>query len=109
MNRALVASLLLGVIAADLATTILRRRLSGKPLFTGDRSHIYDQLRDRGRSVWQVVATMAAAQTGFVAAALAIDRLGRGSTRILLAIAVVGLAATIIVSAGFLRSDSAAG
>ena len=31
--------------------TLMRRRLNHRPLFIGDRSHIYDQLRDRGFGV----------------------------------------------------------
>jgi UDP-GlcNAc:undecaprenyl-phosphate GlcNAc-1-phosphate transferase len=39
----------------DTALAITRRWLNGKPLFIGDRSHFYDQLRDRGMSVRQTV------------------------------------------------------
>ncbi len=35
----------------DTALAIARRWLNGKPLFIGDRSHFYDQLRQRGYSV----------------------------------------------------------
>ena len=41
---------------ADTALAIIRRRLSGRPIFAGDRSHFYDQLADRGMSVKAVVA-----------------------------------------------------
>lgn len=41
----------------DMALAITRRRLNGKPLFIGDRSHFYDQLRDRGLTVRQTVLT----------------------------------------------------
>jgi UDP-GlcNAc:undecaprenyl-phosphate GlcNAc-1-phosphate transferase len=39
----------------DTALAISRRALNGKPLFLGDRSHFYDQVRDRGLSVRQTV------------------------------------------------------
>lgn len=39
----------------DTALAITRRWLNGRPLFKGDRSHFYDQLRDRGYSVRQTV------------------------------------------------------
>lgn len=39
----------------DTALAISRRWLNGKPLFQGDRSHFYDQLRDRGYSVRKTV------------------------------------------------------
>jgi UDP-GlcNAc:undecaprenyl-phosphate GlcNAc-1-phosphate transferase len=39
----------------DTALALVRRRLSGTGIFAGDRSHLYDQLIDRGMSVRQVV------------------------------------------------------
>jgi UDP-GlcNAc:undecaprenyl-phosphate GlcNAc-1-phosphate transferase len=48
-----------GVIFAlpilDTALAVIRRLRSGKSVFAGDRSHLYDQLVDRGMSVKQVV------------------------------------------------------
>ncbi len=40
----------------DTTLALVRRLLAGKPIFAGDRSHLYDQLVDRGMSVKQVVA-----------------------------------------------------
>jgi UDP-GlcNAc:undecaprenyl-phosphate GlcNAc-1-phosphate transferase len=40
---------------SDTALAVVRRFLSGKSIFVGDRSHLYDQLVDRGMSVKQVV------------------------------------------------------
>ncbi len=51
-----------GVLLVDLAATVLRRRRAGAPLFQGDRSHLYDRLRDRGLGVPRVVLVAAAAQ-----------------------------------------------
>ena len=39
----------------DTALAVIRRLRSGKSVFAGDRSHLYDQLVDRGMSVRQVV------------------------------------------------------
>jgi len=39
----------------DTALAVIRRFLAGKSIFTGDRSHLYDQLVDRGMSIKQVV------------------------------------------------------
>ena len=39
----------------DTALAVIRRLRAGKSIFTGDRSHLYDQLVDRGMSVKQVV------------------------------------------------------
>ena len=48
-----------GVIFAlpilDTSLAVIRRLRSGKSVFSGDRSHLYDQLVDRGMSVRQVV------------------------------------------------------
>jgi len=39
----------------DTGLAVVRRLISGKGIFVGDRSHLYDQLVDRGMSVKQVV------------------------------------------------------
>ena len=39
----------------DTALAVVRRLLSGRSIFAGDRSHLYDQLVDRGMTVRQVV------------------------------------------------------
>lgn len=39
----------------DTGLAVVRRLLSGQSIFTGDRSHLYDQLVDRGMKVKQVV------------------------------------------------------
>ncbi len=39
----------------DTTLAVVRRLWAGKSIFTGDRSHLYDQLVDRGMSVKQVV------------------------------------------------------
>jgi UDP-GlcNAc:undecaprenyl-phosphate/decaprenyl-phosphate GlcNAc-1-phosphate transferase len=50
--RGLAAALLVfGFPILDTSLAIARRWLNGRPLFVGDRSHLYDQLRDRGLSV----------------------------------------------------------
>ncbi len=47
--------MIFGCPVFDTALAIARRGLNGKPLVTGDRSHFYDQLRDRGLSVGKTV------------------------------------------------------
>lgn len=49
------ALIIFGLPIADMALTLVRRWRNEKPLMLGDRSHFYDQLRDRGLSVRQVV------------------------------------------------------
>jgi UDP-GlcNAc:undecaprenyl-phosphate GlcNAc-1-phosphate transferase len=50
------ALIVFGLPIADMALTLVRRWRNEKPLMMGDRSHFYDQLRDRGLSVRHVVA-----------------------------------------------------
>jgi UDP-GlcNAc:undecaprenyl-phosphate/decaprenyl-phosphate GlcNAc-1-phosphate transferase len=50
------ALMVFGLPVADMLLTLIRRWRNGRPLMIGDRSHFYDQLRDRGLSVRQVVA-----------------------------------------------------
>ncbi len=54
--------LLVALPVFDTAIAIVRRRRAGRPLFGGDRSHVYDQLVDRGQSRSQAVLECIAAQ-----------------------------------------------
>jgi len=54
--------LLVAVPLADTAIAVLRRARSRRPLFAGDRSHVYDQLADRGWRVPRIVLTLVAVQ-----------------------------------------------
>jgi UDP-GlcNAc:undecaprenyl-phosphate GlcNAc-1-phosphate transferase len=49
------AIVVMGLPLADLGLTLARRWRAQRPLMMGDRSHFYDQLRDRGHSVRHVV------------------------------------------------------
>jgi UDP-GlcNAc:undecaprenyl-phosphate/decaprenyl-phosphate GlcNAc-1-phosphate transferase len=96
-----VAAGVLGVFAVDLVVTVIRRAAGRRPLFAGDRSHVYDQMRDRGWSVPGVAAAAAATQAVMVAAVVVADRL---LSPIAGAVAVAGLLAGIVgglVAAGF--------
>lgn len=94
---------LLGVYIIDLTVTILRRARNQKPLFTGDRSHIYDQLRERGWSTVQVVAIAALTQAVLVAGFVALAVAGPGTVPVATALVGVGcLALATAWRAGFL-------
>lgn len=54
--------LLVALPLADTAIAIVRRARTRRPLFAGDRSHIYDQLADRGWPVPRIVLALVAAQ-----------------------------------------------
>ncbi|MCK4602389.1 MAG: undecaprenyl/decaprenyl-phosphate alpha-N-acetylglucosaminyl 1-phosphate transferase, partial [Phycisphaerae bacterium] len=63
----------------DTGLAVVRRVLSGKSIFAGDRSHLYDQLVDRGMRVKQVVVLfyVLAAVAAVVGVTVAIQCRGR--------------------------------
>jgi UDP-GlcNAc:undecaprenyl-phosphate/decaprenyl-phosphate GlcNAc-1-phosphate transferase len=60
------ALMVFGLPVGDMLLTLTRRWRNARPLMEGDRSHFYDQLRDRGFSVKQVVAISYLLATLFV-------------------------------------------
>jgi UDP-GlcNAc:undecaprenyl-phosphate/decaprenyl-phosphate GlcNAc-1-phosphate transferase len=54
--------LFVAVPLADTAIAVVRRLRAGDPLFAGDRSHVYDQLVDRGWTVRGSTVVLAVAQ-----------------------------------------------
>lgn len=69
---------LVGAVLVETAVAILRRWRAGQPLFRGDRSHVYDQLVDRGWPIGRIALAWAAAQGVLAAVALAASRLDAG-------------------------------
>lgn len=67
-----VALLLIGLPLVDTLVAIVRRAARGRPIFQGDRSHIYDQLVDHGLTVKQTALVCYAVQAGLVASAVAL-------------------------------------
>ncbi|RIK61919.1 MAG: hypothetical protein DCC65_18220 [Planctomycetota bacterium] len=59
----------------DTGVAITRRWLNRRPLFRGDRSHLYDQIRDRGLSVRQTVLVCYSIGVLFGLIALAVSQL----------------------------------
>lgn len=101
----MVSSGVLGVLAIDLAVTMLRRRRSGHPMFLGDRSHVYDQMRDRGLSVPSVALVVAAAQAALVVIVVIVDRfLPIWQSLTVLALISIGIVAALS-RVGFLSPD----
>ncbi|REK08840.1 MAG: undecaprenyl/decaprenyl-phosphate alpha-N-acetylglucosaminyl 1-phosphate transferase [Actinobacteria bacterium] len=92
---------LFGVFIVDLAVTLLRRIISRQALFGGDRSHVYDQLADRGWSPVRVAVAVASTQLGIVALVLAFDLFFEPGLAAALSIGVVHLAVTILCALGF--------
>ncbi len=96
---------LVGVFGLDVVVTILRRRRFRRPLFGGDRSHLYDQLHDRGRSVRVVAMVAGATQLGVVLVVLAADAVGDWTGAGMVGLLGAALLAGA-VQGGFLRVDA---
>jgi UDP-GlcNAc:undecaprenyl-phosphate GlcNAc-1-phosphate transferase len=68
--------LLVALPLLDTAVAVLRRLLTGQPLFVGDRSHVYDQLADRGAGIAGSSAICVALQVPLSAAGVVAAGLG---------------------------------
>lgn len=102
----LVSSGLLGVFAVDLAVTLVRRRIGRRPLFEGDRSHLYDQLRDRGMSVPLVVIVAVVAQAVLVVVVLVADSLLAPVPAFIVLALVLVVVLGVLGRAGFVFAES---
>lgn len=106
--RGLIGGILIfGFPVYDAALAITRRRLNRKPLFIGDRSHFYDQLRDRGLSVRQTVLCCYGLAIGLAVAGNLI-MLITGPWFLIPAVIIPVVAAVASVQLGLLRVDDAA-
>jgi UDP-GlcNAc:undecaprenyl-phosphate GlcNAc-1-phosphate transferase len=101
----LLAIAMLGVIGMDLAVTLTRRRMAGRPLFEGDRSHVYDQLRDRGWSVPKVVLAATLLQVVLVSGVLLLDRTLDPWPAVVVTAAAAATLMAIAAATGFIRVD----
>lgn len=101
-------TVMFGFPILDTTLAIVRRWKNGRPLFIGDRSHLYDQLRDRGLSVRQTV--MACYAIGVVFAGLGLLALTMISTAILIAVYLIAAAICggVLIRFGMLRVDDTA-
>lgn len=98
----LVTAGVIGLFFLDLTVTLIRRLLAGQPVFTGDRSHLYDQMRRRGLDVPQVALLAGLAQVGIVTVVVIAERWLPGWAA-LAALAVLGAAALFLLArCGFL-------
>jgi UDP-GlcNAc:undecaprenyl-phosphate/decaprenyl-phosphate GlcNAc-1-phosphate transferase len=83
------ALLFVAVPVADTTVAVVRRRRAGRPLFQGDRGHVYDQLVDMGWSSDRSTLACAAAQAVFVALGLAASAMSDGAALALVAVVIV--------------------
>jgi UDP-GlcNAc:undecaprenyl-phosphate GlcNAc-1-phosphate transferase len=90
--------LLVALPVFDTVIAIVRRVRARRPVFSGDRSHVYDQLVDRGRTRVETVLVLVAAQALLAAAAAVVVQLdtlgaitfGVASAAGLVAVATIG-------------------
>jgi UDP-GlcNAc:undecaprenyl-phosphate/decaprenyl-phosphate GlcNAc-1-phosphate transferase len=83
------ALLFVAVPVADTTIAIVRRRRARRPLFQGDRGHVYDQLVDMGWSSERSTLACAAAQAVFVALGLAASAMTGGAALALVTVVIV--------------------
>jgi UDP-GlcNAc:undecaprenyl-phosphate GlcNAc-1-phosphate transferase len=77
--RLLGAATCLGVFLLDLVLAILRRAAGRASLTEGDRSHLYDQLQERGMSAAGTLAAVLLAHVAMIAAGVQTARLTTGA------------------------------
>jgi UDP-GlcNAc:undecaprenyl-phosphate/decaprenyl-phosphate GlcNAc-1-phosphate transferase len=102
-NRFLGGMLAFGLIGADLLLTIVRRWRQRRPLLVGDRSHLYDQLTDRGWSPWRTLTVIWAIHAALVAAGLGVSLLSLPMASTAVGVAVVA-GAVLLWRLGFVSA-----
>jgi UDP-GlcNAc:undecaprenyl-phosphate/decaprenyl-phosphate GlcNAc-1-phosphate transferase len=98
-----VVALLVGVPLTDTVIAIVRRIRAHKALFTGDRSHVYDQLVDRGRSRGEAAAACVALQAALVVVGVVAWHLPAVAA-VLAAVVVAAAIAVSAVAFGFIST-----
>src|SRR5262249_1864542 len=73
------AALLVGVPVADTSIAVVRRWRAKRPLFTGDRGHVYDQLVDRTWSPERATLVCIAAQAVLALIAIGVAHTADGA------------------------------
>ncbi|MBJ7380942.1 MAG: undecaprenyl/decaprenyl-phosphate alpha-N-acetylglucosaminyl 1-phosphate transferase [Acidimicrobiia bacterium] len=96
--------LIVAVPILDTLVAIVRRLRAGNPIFSGDRSHIYDQLCDRGIPAQRVAVIMVSAQCVLVLLGILASRLSSIASVSLMLLS-AGILIAITVRAGFLTTD----
>jgi UDP-GlcNAc:undecaprenyl-phosphate GlcNAc-1-phosphate transferase len=94
--------LIVGLPLADTVIAVLRRSRARQPLFSGDRSHVYDQLVDRGWRVETSTALCVVVQGGLAAIGVLAAGISVGAAVVVAGLGVLAVA-LVATSAGFLR------
>jgi UDP-GlcNAc:undecaprenyl-phosphate GlcNAc-1-phosphate transferase len=96
----IIVPLLVAVPLGDTAIAIIRRARAHRPIFSGDRSHVYDQLVDRGQTRGQATLTCIAVQAALVAAGVIAWHLSDGIAAAV-ALTVLGSFSVSAIAFGF--------
>ena len=99
--RVVAVPLLVAVPVLETAVAIARRARAHLPLFEGDRSHVYDQLVDRGWTRTRATLAVVVAQVLLAAVGAGLARVGAGYAAAGVVVALVA-ATAVVVAAGFL-------
>jgi UDP-GlcNAc:undecaprenyl-phosphate GlcNAc-1-phosphate transferase len=94
--------LIVGLPLADTVIAVLRRSRARRPLFAGDRSHVYDQLVDRGWRVETSTALCVVVQGVLAALGVLVAGVSVGAAVLVAGLGVLAVA-FVATSAGFLR------
>ena len=101
------AILFVGVPVADAAVAIFRRLRAHRPLFQGDRGHVYDQLVDRGWTATAATGACIAMQAVLTAVGIGITYLAAGAavaaTATVVAVVAIGAFVTFTTPATWTR------
>jgi UDP-GlcNAc:undecaprenyl-phosphate GlcNAc-1-phosphate transferase len=99
------AMVALGVPVGDMLLAMGRRLVNHRPMFQGDRSHFYDQLRDRfGFGVVKTVVTLYAVAAAFCVLGFGISLLVWPQALTATAV-IVSVAVAAVLRGGFLRRE----
>ncbi len=97
-----------GLPILDTATAMVRRLFNRKPLFVSDRGHIYDQMMDRGMSLWQTVRMCYFLAGIYALIGLAMSQI-RTRYALIVYIGVSIVSALVIWKKGYLRMEGIRG
>lgn len=61
------SGIIMGIFILDTSFAILRRKIKRKPIFIGDREHIYDKIFLKFKGIWKTLATLYLIEIVFVA------------------------------------------
>jgi UDP-GlcNAc:undecaprenyl-phosphate GlcNAc-1-phosphate transferase len=89
-SELLLIAALIGYVWVELASTVGRRLLARRPLFGGDRDHVYDRMYRTGMGKARVTGMLVAGQAVVTGLAVAAHRLGSAGLAAALVVVLVG-------------------